>query len=143
KRKREFSMIVLAFAVITKVYPFIFLPYLLFQSFKQNKKLEPLYLLLIFSSAFFVFLLSYTYFFQIGLLETWVSYNFHNLKSVATESICATLIYFFHFASGQSLPAMESAYGINAIAREELYPSISFYNYFWVLPLGIFYLLYF
>lgn len=143
KRRKELSMFVLAFAVITKVYPIIFLPYLLFQSFKQGRKLEPLYLFFTFSAAFLIYLLEYTYFLQISLSETWASFNFHNFKSVATESVWASLIYFFDFVSGQNLPGMESAYGINAIARISLYPSIQFYNYFWVFPLGIFYLLYF
>lgn len=143
KRRKELSMFVLAFAVITKVYPIIFLPYLLFQSFKQGRKLEPLYLFFTFSAAFLIYLLEYTYFLQISLSETWASFNFHSLKSVATESVWASLIYFFHFVSGQNLPGMESAYGINAIARAQVYPSIQFYNYFWVFPLGIFYLLYF
>lgn len=143
KKRKEIAMIVLAFAVITKVYPIIFLPYLFFQSFKQGRKLEPLYLFFTFSAAFLIYLLEYTYFLQIPLNETWASYSFHNLKSVSTESVWASLVYFLHFFSGQSLPAMESAYGINAIARASVYPSIQFYNYFWVFPLGIFYLLYF
>lgn len=171
-KKKDLSMVVLAFAVITKVYPIIFLPYLLwsqfksgqenntvttnrptiyftnirsilFQSFKTDRKLEPFYLFFTFTTAFLAYLLAYTYFFQIDLSATWTSYNFHNLKSVATESIWATVIYFIHFISGQSLPGMESAYGINAIARSEVYPPIQFYNYFWTLPLGIAYLLYF
>lgn len=143
KKRKEIAMIVLAFAVITKVYPIIFLPYLLFQGFKKCGKLEPLYLLSIFSAAFLIYLLEYTYFLQINLFDTWTSYNFHSLKSIATESVWASLIYFWHFLSGQNLPGMESAYGINAIARAQVYPSIQFYNYFWVFPLGIFYLLYF
>lgn len=141
--KRELSMYILAYAVITKVYPVIFLPYLLFQSFKQGRKFEPFYLLLTFLAALSTYLLAYTVFFQISLHDTYVSYNFHNLKSVATESVWASLIYFFHFISGQALPAMESAYGINAISRNAIYPSIQFYNYFWVIPLGIFYIFYF
>lgn len=141
--KREISMYTLAFAVITKVYPIIFLPYLLLHSFKQGKKLEPFYLFFTFSAAVLIYLLAYTLFFQISLNDTYVSYNFHNLKSVATESVWASLIYFYSFFSTQTLPAMESAYGINAIARNAIFPSIQFYNYFWVIPLGVFYLLYF
>lgn len=143
KNQRVFAMVILAFSVITKVYPIIFLPYLLFQSFKQGKKIESVYLLMVFCAAFFALLLSYTYFFQINLSETLTSYNFHGLKSVATESVWASAIYFFTFISGQNLPGMESAYGINAISRDKVYPSIEFYNYFWILPLAVFYLLYF
>lgn len=143
KDKKEYSLIVLAFAVITKVYPLIFLPYLLVLSFKKGKKLEPLYLFFIFTTSFLVFLLSYTLFFNIGLAETLASYNFHGYKSVATESVWASLIYLFRLLSGSPLPGMESAYGINAILRNEVYPSIGFYNYFWVIPAGILGLFYF
>ena len=143
KRQRDLSMLILAFAVITKVYPVIFLPYLLFHSLKTGKKFEFLYSFLIFSAGLLTYLLAYTYFFQISLSETWASYSFHSLKSVATESVWATFIYFFHFVSFQPLPGMESAYGINAIARKEVFPSVQFYNYFWVLPVGLLYLAYF
>lgn len=143
RKKRDLAMFTLAFAIITKVYPLIFLPYLLFQSFKSGKKSEPFYLLFVFSASFLTYLLAYTYFFQISLQDSWISYNFHNLKSVATESVWASGIYFYHLISGLPLPGMESAYGINAIARKEVFPSIQFYNYFWVLPLGVLYLVYF
>ena len=143
KKKRDLSMFVLAFAIITKVYPLIFLPYLFFQSFKNGKKSEPFYLFFIFSASFLTYLLAYTYFFQINLSDTWVSYNFHNLKSVATESVWASGFYFYHLIFSLPLPGMESAYGINAIARNEVTPSIQFYNYFWSLPLGLLYLFYF
>ena len=143
KNQKGLSMAVLAFAVITKVYPVIFLPYLLFQSFKSGKKTEILYLFFIFLACFLTYLLFYTFFFQIDLTGTRVSYNFHSLKSVATESVWASFIYFFHFISGRPLPGMESAYGINAIARSEVFPSIQFYNYFWILPVGVLYLTYF
>lgn len=142
-KKRKLAMITLAFAIITKVYPLIFLPYLLFQSFKTGKKTEPVYLFFVFSASFLGYLLAYTYFFQISLSDSWVSYNFHNLKSVATESVWASAIYCYNLILGGPLPGMESAYGINAIARKEVFPSIQFYNYFWILPLGILYLLYF
>lgn len=143
KDKKEYSLIVLAFSVITKVYPLIFLPYLLVLSFKKGKKLEPFYLFFVFTTSFLVFLLSYTFFFNIGLQETLASYNFHGYKSVATESIWASLIYLSRLLSGSPLPGMESAYGINAILRKEVYPSIQFYNYFWVLPVGLLSLFYF
>lgn len=143
RKKRDLAMFTLAFAIITKVYPLIFLPYLLFQSFKNGKKAEPFYLFFVFSASFLTYLLAYTYFFQISLQDSWVSYNFHNLKSVATESVWASGFYFYHLVSGLPLPGMESAYGINAIARKEVFPSIQFYNYFWVLPLGVLYLVYF
>lgn len=143
KDKHELSMLVLAFAVITKVYPLIFLPYLIYQNYKTGKKFEWLYILSIFAEGFLLYLLAYTYIFQISFADTYASYNFHNLKSVATESVWASALYFHQFMTGQPLSPMESAYGINAIAREEIYPSIAFYNYFWVVPVGILYLVYF
>jgi hypothetical protein len=142
RNKRELGLIVLAFAVIAKVYPLIFLPYLIFLSLKKGKKIEPFYLVLTFCSSFLVFLFGYTLLFNIGLPETYASYNFHGFKSVATESVWATLIYLQRFFSGAPMPDMESAYGINAILRSQVWPSIQFYNYFWVIPVGILYLLF-
>lgn len=143
EKRRDLSMVILAFAAITKVYPIIFLPFLLFQSFRKGKRFEPIYLFFTFSAAFLTYLLAYTYFFQISLNDTLASFNFHSLKSVATESVWASVIYFFYFLFGQALPGMESAYGINAISRSGVFPTIQFYNYFWILPVGFFYIFYF
>lgn len=141
--KRIFAMIVLGIGVITKVYPILFLPYLLFQNFRQHKFLHSLNLFLVFSASLLAFVILYTYVFNISLSDTLISYNFHSNKSVSTESFWASVIYFSYVVSGNSLPGFESAYGINAIARSDVFPSIQFYNYFWILPLGFFYLLYF
>lgn len=141
--KRIFAMIVLGIGVITKVYPILFLPYLLFQNFRQRKFLNSLNLLLAFSAGLLAFIILYTYIFNISLSDTLVSYNFHSNKSVSTESFWASVIYFSYVVSGNSLPGFESAYGINAIARSDVFPSIQFYNYFWILPVGLLYLLYF
>lgn len=143
KGKLEIAMAVLAFGVLVKVYPIIFLPYLLWLTFKKHKILNSIYLLSVFLSSLISYFLLYTLIFQISFKDTYVSLGFHNLKSVATESVWASLIYFSHIVRGVPLPAMESDFGINAIARFELFPSIAFYNYFWVLPMGILNLYYF
>lgn len=137
KGRFEIAMAVLSFSVLVKVYPIIFLPYLLFLTYKNHKILKPIYLLSIFVLSLITYFLLYTIIFQISFTDSYISYNFHNLKSVATESFWASLIYYLHLIQGIPLPMMESAFGINAILRTEVYPSISFYNYFWVIPVGI------
>lgn len=141
--KLETAMAVLSFGVLVKVYPIIFLPYLLWLTFRKHKSAYTFYLFSIFLSTLISYFLLYTIIFQISFTDTFISYNFHSLKSVATESVWASLIYFTHIAGGLPLPAMESDFGINAIARTEVFPSIAFYNYFWILPLGILNFLYF
>lgn len=143
KGKFEISLAVLAFGVLVKVYPIIFLPYLLWLTFKKHKLLNAVYLLSIFLSSLISYFLLYTTIFQISFKDTFISYNFHNLKSVATESVWASLIYFSHIIQGAALPGFESDFGINAIARQDAYPSITFYNYFWLLPMAVLNLGYF
>lgn len=143
KGRFEIAMTILSFSVLVKVYPLIFLPYLLFLAHKKHKILRPVYLLSIFGSSLISYFLLYTILFQVSFIDSYTSYNFHNLKSVATESVWASLFYFGHIVSGMALPLMESAYGINAILRTQVYPSIDFYNYFWILPVGLLNLYYF
>lgn len=137
KGRFEIAMSVLSFSVLVKVYPLIFLPYLLFLIFKKDGLKHTIYFLSIFISTLIAYFLVYTIVFQISFIDSYVSYNFHNLKSVATESVWASGFYLLSLIRGVPLPMMESAYGINAILRSEVYPSISFYNYFWVLPVGL------
>lgn len=137
KGRLEIAMAVLSFSVLVKVYPLIFLPYLLFLTYKNHRILKPIYLLSIFVLSLITYFLLYTVIFQISFTDSYISYNFHNLKSVATESFWASVIYYLHLIRGIPLPMMESAYGINAILRTEVYPSINFYNYFWIIPVGI------
>lgn len=143
KNKAPLAMATMAFATIAKVYPLIFIPYLLFLSFKKDKKFTFLYYLFIYVSCFLIYLFSYTLIFQINLVDTYTSYNFHNLKSVGTESIWATVVFVWQQIQTGTLPGIESAYGINAIARDELILPIWFFNYFWVIPLGILNIWYF
>ena len=143
KGRFEIAMAILSFGVLVKVYPIIFLPYLLWLTFKKHKLINSMYLFSIFLSSLISYFLFYVLFFQISFENTFISYNFHNLKSVATESVWASLIYFVHILRGIPLPAMESDFGINAISRTELFPSIAFYNYFWIVPLGLLNLIYF
>lgn len=143
KGKFAAAMAVLSLGVLVKVYPVIFLPYLLWITFKKLKFNNSLYLFFIFLSTLISYFLIYTILLQAGFENTFQSYNIHNLKSVATESVWSSLIYFINIARGLPLPSMESDFGINAIARNEIFPSITFYNYFWILPMGILNLLYF
>jgi hypothetical protein len=145
------AMAILPLGVLVKVYPVIFLPYLLFLGFKKYRTSNIIYhevasfayLFSIFLSSLLTYFLLYTIVFQVSFNDTLISYNFHNLKSVATESVWASAIYFIHLIQGIPFPSMESDFGINAISRREIYPSIFFYNYFWVLPLGLLNLFYF
>ena len=143
KGKLEFAMMILSFGVLVKVYPIIFLPYLLWLAYRKHKLLYAGYLFSVFLSSLIIYFFLYTLVFQISFRDTFISYNFHNLKSVATESVWASLIYFIHIVRGIPLPAMESDFGINAISRLELFPSLSFYNYFWLLPMMLLNILYF
>lgn len=143
KGHHEIAMSILSFSVLVKVYPLIYLPYLLFLSLKKQNIKKSIYLFSIFLSSLICYFLLYTVVFKISFTDSYVSYNFHNLKSVATESPWASLFYFVHLIRGIPLPLMESAYGINAVLRTEVFPSINFYNYFWILPVGLFNLYYF
>lgn len=143
KDKPELGVVILSWGILIKVYPIIFLPYLLWLSFKKYKFTKSLYLFSIFLSSLIISFLLYTIIFQISPKDTLTSYNFHSLKSVATESIWASLIYSAHILRGIPLPAFESDFGINAISRQEIFLSMTFYNFFWILPLGILNLYYF
>lgn len=143
KGYKSIAMTVLSFSVLVKVYPLIFLPYLLFLNFKKKKNFSSVYLLGIFALTLTGYFLIYTAIFRISFMDSYVSYNFHNMKSVATESVWGSVFYFVNLIRGVPLPMMESAYGINAILRTEVYPSIGFYNFFWILPVGVFNLYYF
>lgn len=142
KQKPTLSMATLAFATIVKVYPVIFLPYLLYLYIKKEKGISFLYPLSVFISSFLIYLFGYTLLFQISLFDTYTSYNFHNLKSVGTESVWATFLFLFQLFQSGTLPAIEGAYGINAIARSKLTFPIWFFNYFWIIPLFVIHIWY-
>lgn len=144
------AIIILAFATIAKVYPIIFIPYLLFLEFQNEKSnsvlkkaLSFLYPGYLYLASLIIMLLGYSLIFQISLSETYASYNFHNLKSVGTESLWATFIYLGNLLTQTPLPRVEGAYGINAIDRNTLPLPIYFFNYFWIAPFIVLHLIYF
>lgn len=139
KKNQIFSTILLAIATLVKIYPIIFLPYYLVLSFKEKGFFQTFILLATYIFTGYFLLAGYLLFFQIPLQNFQYSLNFHALKPVHTESIWVDILNYYYLLTIGRFPQIISVWGINGIAPEYAVFPLWFYNWIWVLPVGILY----
>ncbi len=139
KEKYFSSIFVLACATLVKVYPVIFLPYLLLIVLKKNNLKTAVKLLTTYFVSILSLLIVYLFLFQISLENFQYSLNFHALKPVHTESIWATILTLISLIAKNLYPDLISAFGINGLSEKDWLLPLWFYNYIWFLPVGLFY----
>lgn len=138
------SFFFLGIATMIKIYPALLVPYLIIISYKNNLGMEKL------ASHFFAFfggvisiILVYLIIFQGNLAEVISAFVIHSRKPVHIESIWGSLLTIFSKLTTGSYALGRGDVGIFGIAKEYTVGSLHFYNYFWILILGFFYLILF
>lgn len=139
-KKEIWSTVLLAVATLVKIYPIIFLPYYLILAYKEKGLSQVFILLATYIFTGYFLLATYLLSFQIPLQNFLFSLNFHALKPVHTESIWVDFFNYYYYLTQGHFPKVISAWGINGIASEYWIFPLSFYNWIWVLPVGLVYL---
>ncbi|MBI2021828.1 DUF2029 domain-containing protein [Candidatus Daviesbacteria bacterium] len=139
KEKISLAAIFLSAATLVKIYPIIFLPYLMFLTIYKGWN-QTLRMFLVYSFGVIFLLFAYMFVFQIPWENINYSLNFHVLKPVHTESIWATLITLYTTLTTKTYPEVIGAWGINGFAPQYWFAPLWFYNYIWVVPVGLMYL---
>lgn len=140
KNKILVSAITLGLAVSMKIYPIIFLPYFLLVLFKTKR----IPLMFKFINGFFLSLFIPVFiFFLLGgdIYQLSEALNFHSLKYVSIESLPGSILTATSLITTNSPPVLLGGYGVWGITTPLIKTlGLGFFNYLWVLPIGLFYL---
>jgi len=135
-QQKKFLLSALFFGLVTsiKIYPIIFLPYLmLILLTKRRFKLISTYLI---SFGVGLVLPVLVFFFLGGQFSQITDgLNFHTLKYVSIESLPGSLITLFNVLTQLKPPPLLGGWGIWGIAAP-----LNLFNKIWLLPVAIFYL---
>mgnify|MGYP001611779495 FL=1 len=134
------SAIFLGLGTLVKLYPILFLPYFLILKYKTDRIKGVLQFGLVYILTVIILTIFYLLIFKVPFANLQQSLNFHSMKPVNTESIWADILTFTSTLTTGHFPTMISAWGINGLDPKFWFLPLWFYNWIWVLPIGLMYL---
>lgn len=139
KKKVNLAAFTLGVATSIKIYPMLILPYFVILAYKSKNYLEVLKVTAFFGLGI---LLIFGVYILLGssVSEIVNSLKVNSIKPVHVESIWGSLLTIIgKLKNGVWTPGLGSS-GIFGIDPRFIYVPVNFYNYFWILPLGAFYI---
>ena len=140
KNQHIWATVTLAYAALIKIFPIIFLPYYLIIEYKNKGLKNAIKILLIFSVSYFSYITVFSLVTDMNLPLILSSFGFIANTPVHTESTWAILTTLLWKVASGEFPKGAGAWGIFGIAPQYQIGPLWFYNYFWIIPLVIFYL---
>lgn len=137
--RRSLSMFVLGLATSVKIYPLLIFPYFLLIIIKRKSLKEVLKITSFFSfgilSIFGIYLLLGS-----STSEVIEPMYVNSIKPVHVESIWGSILTVLNCVGDGYWPVGRGEHGIFGIAQQDIFLPLNFYNYFWIIPLAIFYI---
>lgn len=140
RQKYSFSSFVLGLAVMTKVYPIILLPYYFILAYKTHGLKQVIKVSLFFAIGAISLTILYVLITQANLSQVLEGFTYHTHKPVHVDSVWGSIITVANKLIYGSYPKAAGGWGIIGIASKYTFLPIQFFNYFWILPMSIFYI---
>ncbi len=139
KNRPALSLCFLGWAILTKIYPAILLPYFGLLALQKYSLSRMVRIALVTTSAMTVTLVLYFILLRVSPTQSWISLTAQSDKPVSIESTIATaLAYFKYVTTGQ--PAQLEERLIVGISHSELVGPRWVYNWLWLIPCSLFYI---
>lgn len=139
-RKIFFAALLLGAGAIVKIYPLLLLPYLMISQYQKEKVYGVLKTSLSFIAGYLVFLILVTMVLDISSSSIISSFHFLSQRPVHTESAWGTsLTLFAKITTGDWAQGL-GGWGVFGISPSYVIGPPFFYNYFWIVPVGVWYL---
>lgn len=130
----------LGIATHVKVFPVIFMPYLILLTLKNSGFKKALELISAYFLGLISFLIFYVFIFNARYVDIINALNFHALKPVGLESVWATIFMLNSLVFTNTLPMAQSGNGIWGISDTSILGPSSIYNYIWAVPFALLHL---
>ncbi len=139
KRKAGRAFFLLGIATSIKIYPALLLPYYLLPAVKSRHIKTAAVQTAIFLMGAAAVILLYLLFFQVPPADLITNADVHALKPVHAESLWGTILTLIPWLTTGTYALGKGATGIFGIAPQYTPGPLFFYNFFWLVPLGLYY----
>lgn len=141
KHRYFWSGLFMAIAILTKIYPVIFVPYMLYVISKNRgfRRQLPQHLSGYLAGTVAV-LFVYCVLLQADFVKIFIDLTIHSIKPVHVESVWSSLLTLFVWMKSGAHVIGGGADGIYGILEQFIQLPKLFYNYFWVIPIATYYL---
>jgi len=137
--KRNFAALILGIAATIKIYPFLIFPYFLILSLKNQSPRKSVEIFIWFMSGIFLIFGPYILLGS-STSEILSTINLNSIKPVHIESLWGSFLTIFSKITDGTWALGKGEHGIFGIDPRYIFLPLNFYNYFWIIPLGIFYI---
>ena len=133
----------ISIAIFTKIFPIILVPYFLILIVRNRNRIENLTktILGILTGSLFT-LMVYVILLNVPLLKILQDLKIHAIKPVHAESLYATILTIYNYFFTNIKNSGFGRDGIFGINDSYIYLPLWFYNYFWIIPIFIAYLIF-
>lgn len=136
--KRKLSFFLLGLATSIKIYPVLILPYCAIVGWRNDGK--KMFVNLLFYLCGLLTVVGAYLLLSSGVSDLILPLSINSIKPVHVESLWGSLLTIISWiANGYPAPGL-GANGIFGIHPSFIYMPLFFYNYFWLFPLGLFYI---
>lgn len=140
KNFQTLAIVFLCYASFVKIFPVIFLPYYLIIAYKNRGLKQTVKILQVYLVSYFVYLGIFSVATGMKPSQIMASFGFIANTPVHTESLWGTLTTLIWMVTTGEFAKGAGSWGIFGIASEFQIGPLWFYNYFWIIPIGLFYL---
>ncbi len=140
QKKYLLSGVFLGIAFCTKLFPIFLAPLFVIYLFFNKKYKQTLLYLIGFGASLILVYLIYNVGLKGDFLKVLSDLKIHQLKPVHIESVYGSILTIIPFITKGSYALGKGDWGIFGIDTSFNILPLSFYNYFFIIPLGVFYL---
>lgn len=133
------AMLLLSSATVMKIYPAFLVPYFLWLAYRQQGWERAFQYVAVFTLGVAGLIAAYAIAFTVPPSQLVADLSIHSLKPVHAESVWATALGWWSKLTTGEFARGQGAFGIFGIDPAAVIGPIGFYNYFWIVPLGLFY----
>lgn len=130
---------ILSFATLVKIFPVVLLPYFVLLALMNRGIKFAVITLFAFISSYIGFLLTFMAVFKASFQILGTSFHFLSQIPIHTESLWGSIMTILPKITTGEYARGKGAWGIFGIAPEYTIGDLKFYNYIWILPLGLCY----
>lgn len=136
RTRSALSGLLLGISTATKLYPVILIP-IMTAAFIQKRQFKKAFLFLPFIALGIALVTMPFLLFSGTTQDVQDSINQQNIKPVGIESLWSTGLTIVWQIKNNTRPAIDGWHGIKGIATPDVFLPPYFYNYFWLLPVGL------
>ena len=134
------STMALSFASLIKIFPVVFLPYFLIVTFRNEGLKKAFLIVFVYFVSYILYLGIFSFVTGLSLDQFLGSFSFIANAPIHNESLWGTLTGLYWLFTSSTFVQGAGAWGIFGVAQAYQLGPLWIYNFFWIIPIFVFYL---